>query len=144
MQVFVPFYDIYMTASCLDRRRLWKQVLEAKQIIMAIDGISEAWKNHPVTKMYTPYLQWLVNYMNCLEAYWEGDLNRASMYSKVIKCIKNPIFLTQEFLDNHKKRLYTKDPVYYNQFSYLGTSEVNMYWSWDNNNWLYYKNGKLI
>ena len=50
------------------------------------------------------------------------------------------IFETAKCLDN--RRLYTKDPVHYQQFAQYGTSDVN--WYFVEVKWLYYKNGKQI
>ena len=41
-----------------------------------------------------------------------------------------------------KRRLYTKDKNYYNQWSELGESNINYYFV--DNQWLLYENGKLI
>ena len=67
MQTFVPFDDIYLIAQVLDTKRLFKQAVEAKQILIALRKLAEnaqaakagydpvhmnvGWGNHPATKM---------------------------------------------------------------------------------------------
>ena len=62
MQVFVPYPSPIDVAKCLDPKRLRKQIIECDQILKAIYGQSEAWKNHPVVKMYRPHAQFLAAY----------------------------------------------------------------------------------
>lgn len=53
-----------------------------------------------------------------------------------------PPFLTEEFCNQHKRRLFTKAPDLYPQFAEFGTSEINWYWS--NGEIVKYINGKRI
>lgn len=55
---------------------------------------------------------------------------------------KTPSFLTQEFCDQHKRRLYTKAQELYPQFAKYGKSDVNYYFV--DGELLKYKNGKRI
>lgn len=41
-----------------------------------------------------------------------------------------------------KRRLYTKDKLFYKQWEDLGESDIN--WYFVDNEWKYYKNGKKI
>lgn len=70
MQIFLPYADIIKVAQCLDKRRLHKQIVECNQIIKAITGESEAWKNHPVVKMYSKHLKFVYLYLDILQRYW--------------------------------------------------------------------------
>lgn len=126
MQVFVPYSAPIDVARCLDPKRLNKQIIECQQILDAIDGKSDAWKNHPVTKMYYPYRNWLEHYLNTLANFKEGDLGHAEWWNKHANYIR-PAFLTDEFCDQHKRRLYTKAPSLYPQFEEYGTTEENWY-----------------
>lgn len=51
--------------------------------------------------------------------------------------IERPKFHTQEYFDNMKKRLYTKNHEQYKQFAHLGESYEN--WYWVDNKWKIYK-----
>ena len=131
MQVFVPYPSPIDTAIAMsnDKLRLRKQIIECDQILKAISGESKAWKNHPVVKMYAerPYnVRWLLHYRDCLQQYlWgnEGWAYQASIRAEEFR----PPFLTDDFGDQHKRRLYTKAPELYPQFAEYGKSEENWY-----------------
>ena len=53
-----------------------------------------------------------------------------------------PQFLTDSFTHQHRKRLYTKYPLYYNQWAELGTSDEN--WYYVNGEWRIYINGRIV
>lgn len=110
MQVFVPYPEPIKVAQCLDAKRLNKQIIECRQILDAIDGTGEGWFNHPVVKMYKPYRNWLFCYMKCLYFYghgleifaqdWNNMANQATLF-----------FMTHGFCNQHKRRLFTKNPA---------------------------------
>lgn len=140
MQIFIIGSPLE-TAKVLDPRRLNKQIIETIQILRAISGQSEVWKNHPVVKMYRSHWDWLILYKETLKYYVNGDLENAKFMSNEADK-QRPDFLDQNFFDQMKRRLYTKDPGYYSQWSYLGESNIN--WYYVSNNWVYYENGKRI
>lgn len=131
MQVFVPYDNPYLVAECLDKKRLPRQITEAKLILDGIDG-KNGWGNSIVAKMWRPYKDWLYNYWMVLKYYYYGD-NLEAISSNTYCLTHKPKFLTKKFCDQHKRRLYTKDPQHYFQFKDLGESY---------DNW-YYVNGKL-
>jgi hypothetical protein len=68
MQVFMPFNDIFWSISVLDKKRLWKQALEAREVIEILCGKDSKWVHHPVVYMYSGYIDFLCTYFNmCLE-----------------------------------------------------------------------------
>lgn len=140
MQVFITGTP-FETARDLDPRRLNKQIIETRQIIDAIISGIGKWLNHPVVKMYKNNLDFLLMYLTCLKSYRNGDLNKALQFSDGAMLVK-PNFIDEYLITQMKRRLYTKDKVYYNQWSYLGESNTNFYYV--DENWLYYENGKLI
>ena len=125
MNVFVPFGNPLKDAKCLDARRLNKQIIECKQILAAIEGRSDAWKNHPCVLMWKPYKVWLAHYTACLYFYREGSELIAYTFSKSSGFYPAPMNL--EFTTQMKRRLYTKDPIHYAQFAKYGTSDENWY-----------------
>lgn len=143
MNVFVPYASPLETAKCLDRLRLNKQIIECSQILNAIDGTGKGWVNHPVTKMYKPYKEWLYYYMNCLDCYRKGLKDYAEDWNKLAN-EKTPLFLTEDFCNQHKRRLFTKNPEHYKQFEEYGTSDENWYFDNDKNIIIKYINGKRI
>lgn len=154
MQVFVPYASPYQVAVCLDMRRLNKQIIECRQILAAIRGESNAWKDHPCVKMYRDHTEWLEYYMNCLECVREARnmhhedadegvelLDLAVEWS--VHANKNtPPFITEEFCEQHCRRLYTKNEKVYSQFKKYGTSYEN--WYFVDGELLRYANGKRI
>ena len=141
MQVFCPYASPLATAQCLDKKRLNRQIQEAKVILNAINGKGKGWFNHPVTKMYRNHSEWLENYRYCLESYNCGFLRVSKEYNKVAMPLTPP-FLTEEFCNQHKRRLYTKNPEYYEEFAEYGTSEEN--WYYIEGEIVKYINGKKI
>lgn len=140
MQIFITG-TLLETAQDLDPRRLWKQILEVNQIISTISGISDAWKNHPCVIQYQWSLTWLEDYRNTLIHFREGNIRRAEL-SSIRGELHKPNFHTPEFLDQMKRRLYTKDPSFYSKWSYLGKSDENWYWSWKEQRFIKYINGR--
>lgn len=141
MQVFVPYPSPIDVAKCLDRKRLLKQQLECTQILEANNGLSDAWLNHPVAKMYKPHNKWLLCYRACIIRYIEGAYDLAEMWSRRADAIRPP-FLTSDFCDQHKRRLYTKAPELYPQFAEYGKSDEN--WYFVDGEIVKYINGKRI
>ena len=139
MQVFIVGSPLE-TAQILDRKRLNRQIQEAKVILDALNG-AKAWSNHPCTLQYRGHTIWLYDYMRCLKSYMSGDIFSAEMFSGACDCIR-PSFHTQEYFNQMKRRLYSKDPIFYAQWMNLGISECN--WYFVENEWRYYKNGKRV
>lgn len=156
MQVFVPYDSPFEVARCLDPRRLHKQIIECRQILSAIRGESNAWRNHPCTKMYRNHVVWLEYYMFCLECVIEAermvrrneleDVDETEMlakeWSRKADMIR-PSFLTEEFCQHHRNRLYTKDPEWYGDF-FLHCKESFENWYVVDGELLRYEYGKII
>ena len=141
MQVFLigtPFE----TANELDSRRLNKQIIECKQILYAINRNSGAWANHPIVDMYKFHVDFLEYYLKTLELYRDGRLGESVKVSEIAMMCRPPFF-EQGYLDNMKRRLYTKDKNFYSKWKYLGESDVNWYFGSDYQ-WRFYRNGKLV
>ena len=129
------------TAKALDKRRLNKQIAECTQMLDALEGKTNAWAHHPCTLQYKGYERWLLAYKSCLLRYKCGEYQRAETSDTWCKLNKPP-FHTEEYFNQMKRRLYTKDPIFYAQWMNLGTSEVN--WYYVDGEWRYYKNGKRV
>lgn len=143
MQIFVPFASPLKTAEAMinDQPRYNKQIIECQQILDAISGKSKAWRNHPVVKMYAEHQSYLQCYMECLKLFRNGDNYRAIIKSNYA-IIYPPPFLTPDFCDQHKRRLYTKSPERYPQFAEYGTSDEN--WYFVEGELKKYINGKIV
>lgn len=127
MQIFIPYSSPIETAKCLDKKRLNKQIIECQQILNVFNGTSLAWKNHPVTKMYANNADWVELYRDCLLEYRNGNIDEAVTKSMLADQIKPAFLHNQALLDQHKKRLYTKDQNKYKQFESYGISYENWY-----------------
>ncbi len=51
MQTFLPYESFDESTMVLDKKRCWKQVVEAAQIIDVLEGRRTGWANHPAVKM---------------------------------------------------------------------------------------------
>lgn len=154
MQVFVPFLNPFKCAGVLDPRRFNKQIIECEQILKAIRGESTAWANHPCVLMYREHEEWLQLYLNTFECYKAykntlgSDRDEALLYLSLAeewgkKAVSvTPRFFCTPFFQQHRKRLYTKDPKYYVGWHDLGTSDEN--WYAVNGKLLVYKDGRLV
>ena len=135
----------------LDMKRLNKQIIECKQILNAISGLSNAWRNHPAVIQYRKHTDWLNAYMQCLIHYKkhimhdtsEDHIGKARIWN-LFALNTTPDFHKISYFDQMKRRLYTKDNNYYKQWSYLGESQENWYWSDVENDFIKYINGKRI
>lgn len=149
MQVFIVGSPLE-TAMALDKRRLNRQIQETKVILNALNG-AKAWSNHPCVLQYRGHEDWLLHYQWCLESYYRGVTNGtldleyydARDESRVCEAYK-PTFHTQEYFDQMKRRLFEKDEEHYKQWSHLGKSDINWYWSQSENKFIKYRNGKRI
>ena len=124
MQVFIIGTPLE-TAKALDPKRLRKQIIECRQILDALNGNS-AWSNHPCVLQYREYKTWLQYYTRCLECYSQGFPYTPMWYSEH-SFVYQPPFHTQEYYDQMKRRLYTKDKEHYKQWANLGESQENWY-----------------
>jgi hypothetical protein len=139
MQVFIVGSPLE-TAMALDPKRLRKQIIECGQILDALTG-AKAWSNHPCVLQYRGniHTQWLRSYCCLLKNYKNGK--NTKNYELICALLK-PYFHTQEYFDQMKRRLYTKDPVHYKQFAEYGESQEN--WYFVDGEWRKYVNGKRI
>ena len=139
MQVFIVGSPLE-TAMALSKRHLNNQINEAKIILDALND-EKAWSNHPCVLQYKANIGWLRAYKVCLNAYVNGHYSEASKASEYATRI-TPDWHTQEYYDQMKRRLYTKDPENYTQWADLGTSEEN--WYFVDGSWRKYVNGKRM
>lgn len=129
MQIFIIGTPLE-TALSLDNKRFHRQISEAKIILKAINGLNK-WRG-PLIEMYKSNIEWLTNYILIFEAVRVNDMVFAEYLNNLTINI-TPNFITKEYVINMKKRLYTKDKVFYKKWKSLGESNINMYWV--NNEW---------
>lgn len=132
MQTFHPSVSHIATAMALDYRRLGKQRVECKQILLALLGESRGWVNHPVTKRWSGYERELCRYAIAICEVWRAKGYRDSLLPYFQAKLKElpassdefPPWLTPEFSRGHRALLYSKDPTYYAQWHDQNKEEV--------------------
>lgn len=128
MQTFMPYADPQKTARVLDYRRLGKQRVETKQILMALTGETTGWINHPATKMWRGYETVLCYYGMCMSTEWKSRGYVDNLFpwfvdklTELLDQEKNfdglPWFFSDaEFQLAHQSNLLRKDFEYYSKF----------------------------
>ena len=139
MQVFIVGSPLE-TAMALDPKRLNRQIQEVKVILDALNG-AKAWSNHPCVLQYRGHEKWLEIYKGILMSYEKCEIGTAIL-SNMCADKYRPEWHTQEYYNQMKRRLYTKDNEHYKQWAHLGTSEENYYFV--DGVWRKYVNGKRI
>lgn len=74
MQTFLPYEDFRASARVLDRQRLGKQRVEAKQILQALErpGEPSGWGRHPAARMWRGYETALAQYGAIVTLTWRA------------------------------------------------------------------------
>lgn len=134
MQTFLPHTDYVKSARLLDYRRLGKQRVEARQILVALRepwSVQEyrarkgkepgnGWMRHPYTlrwKGYEPSLMW---YFRCMVLEW---VRRGYVNNMVVPTIDEigtmvtPPWVNENLAREHRRLLYSKNPVFYSKWS---------------------------
>lgn len=138
MQIFLIDYNPIETAKILDHKRLNKQVLECDWILNSTEGSRV--RNHPIYNMYKDELEWVKLYRECLAAYRNKKFDEAEKFSHEAMNI-TPAFLNEPYFNNFKRKLYIKDPVFYEKFyEYGGTTEN---WYFIDGQWYIYDGGRI-
>jgi hypothetical protein len=144
MQTFLPTQclnlDFTPIGKILDRKRLNKQITEAKQIHNILikqapltKNNKVAWENHPAVLMWKTSEDLLAKYHNDLFDVWE------SIGGKNIKRVKIPYansyacqipfwFYDERIYSSHRSALLFKDLEYYEKFGWIEKAELNYYW----------------
>ena len=73
----------------------------------------------------------------------EDHIGKARVWN-LFALYNTPDFHNVSYFEQMKRRLYTKDNNHYKQWSYLGESQENWYWSTVENRFIKYINGKKL
>jgi len=131
MQTFLPYPNLKLTASCLDRQRLCKQRLESKQIIDTLEGRSQGWKHHPAVKMWKGHVEFLKKYFNSISIEWErrGYKHNMGYYSIDEKKAVPPIWWgNSKFHLSHQSNLVRKKPEHYRKYFPNIPDNLSYFW----------------
>jgi hypothetical protein len=154
MQTFLPVPDFKECARILDKKRVWKQVIEAKTILDILEREEMRrlankkkdthslitlppkplpWQNHPVTRMWRGYEGLLTIYYNTFlrECIDERQI-RVKVYSEIIlpsTVYPLPSWMYDERVySSHRSNLLRKDPVYYGKFGWTEDNTERYFW----------------
>lgn len=121
MNTFLPYLDFIECAKCLDNKRLFKQVVEAKQIIDILttgktkDGRDYplSMKHHPIVKAWKGYESELRHYFNCCLdiTLFRGIKTKMNFY--ILERKGTPKWLTNKVCQMYQAHLLRKDPFWY-------------------------------
>lgn len=146
MQTFLPSPRFSRSAAVLDLRRLGKQIVEARQIALAITpGSTSGWQNHPAVRMWRGYPKALFEYAEALQQEWqlrrqtthlaftnmqEDYHDRGLLLSDGgIDFAKSPVWLGDERLHaSHRSNLLRKDSEYYGIYGWAEPDNLPYWW----------------
>jgi len=136
MQTFLPYESFEDSAKVLDWRRLGKQRVEGMQIINTIERPkSKGWANHPIVKMWRPYVPALKLYTNIIITEWisRGYNNNMEFYD-IDNLIMPDWIGNEKFHASHRANLLRKDSEWYGQYQWDENPESPYVWR-DNEGW---------
>jgi hypothetical protein len=136
MQTFLPYPDFDASARVLDRQRLGKQRVEAKQILLALERGTGGWVNHPAVRMWRGYEACLALYGAYICREWLSRGYRDSLLpffeqrlAATSPAIESPPWLGDSaFHAAHRSNLLRKAPAHYGQFGWSEPSDLPYVW----------------
>ena len=151
MQTFLPDPNYVRSAKCLDDKRLGKQRLETKQILLAL-GLEigphkpgkKGWQNHPAVRMWRGFELSLIVYGNCVCNEWRrrgfkdtlGD-EFIEAYLAAVQPNDAGVFVLatrpswsgcEEFHASHRSNLLRKDKEFYCKFGWEEPDDLPYIW----------------
>lgn len=138
MQTFLPEASFPRTMMILDRQRLGKQRVEAKQILQTLLGESSGWANHPAVKMWRGYEGALALYGLYATCEWihrgyndtlrEYFLDMANTFERVDRVVYPPWVWDERVHISHRSNLVRKFPGHYRYYYPTVPDYVPYYW----------------
>lgn len=120
VNTFLPFPDFPTCASVLDDKRLYKQIVECKQILSILNGEKEGYKNHPAVLMWKGYEQALRYYQWCMFREWgyrRYKFNLMCNFPFRLDELELPSFIGVEtFHKSHRLNLLWKEHDHYKTY----------------------------
>lgn len=128
MQTFLPFSDFKKSFSVLDRQRLGKQRVEAKQILDILYRNKESrWRNHPAVTMWKDNVDALRFYHDlCIKEWINRGYKNNMLFENVSSDIEMPWWLGNSLFHlSHQSNLLRKDYEFYS--TYFNVSDDWLY-----------------
>lgn len=138
MQTFLPYPSFIDSAKCLDYRRLGKQRVETKQILLALSDPTYGWQNHPIVKMWIGHIPALALYGYTICTEWKArgykDTLQEYFYNYFDLLADSEIIYPSwlgdaRIHDSHKSNLLRKYPEWYSQFNWNVPDNLPYYWA---------------
>ena len=132
MNTFLPHADYYKSMQCLDKSRLGNQVW--REGVTLIRG---SWPNHPASKMWRGHFYHLGLYLlEGIKVLTERGKYYAEIEAKIrAEMLKHqdnqtpPSWVGDErFHSSHRANLLRKDPVWYGQFGWTESPDMEYFW----------------
>ena len=128
MQTFLPLPDFEASAKVLDRQRLGKQRVEARQILRAL-LFGGGWRNHPAVVMWEGHIAALIEYSNAVIREWiRQGYNNTMPLLRVERATLQPWFGFDALHASHRSNLLRKLPEHYGQFGWEEGPDLPYYW----------------
>lgn len=139
MQTFMPYPSLIESVQVLDTKRLGKQRVEAKQILLILSGKTTGWKTHPAVRMWKghefPLTQYGIfacqewkkrGYFDTLEKFFL-DLQYSFRLGDFDKDLP-PWFGNESFHASHRAALLAKNWKHYSQFGWKEQPCISYIW----------------
>ena len=146
MQTFLPLPSFRRSAKCLDNKRLGKQRVECKQILLCL-GISvgahapgkRGWQHHPAVLMWRDNVVALTAYSMIMCREWRRrgfNDNLLVEFTAVYQRLRPSIeinsypswFGLPALHASHRSNLLRKDAAYYGQFGWVEPNDLPYFW----------------
>jgi hypothetical protein len=139
MQTFLPSPSYAESAQILDYKRLGKQRVETKQILLAMPKVTGGWRNHPATKMWRGHEVSLCQYGLAMCWEWQRRGYKDSLYDFFANALYQyeedgrtfmpPPWLGDEAIHaSHRSNLLRKDPVFYGTYGWSEPADLPYIW----------------
>ena len=143
MQTFLPYENFKAAASVIDTKRLGKQRVEAKQILIAL-GVDvgdhtgnpvSRWRYHPAVLMWKGHEDWLATYAAVVCREWISRGCRDTLHDQFVEVASRlpiqpyPSWLgLSEFHASHRSNLLRKYPEHYSRFGWAEPDDLEYVW----------------
>ncbi len=136
MQTFLPYPSFARSAAVLDTQRLGKQIIECRQIGLAITRPDYGWQNHPAVNMWRGHVWALMKYAKLLNDEWVVRRGRSHLafvnmlddHNLRTNGVLPDWFGDPEFHRAHRSNLLRKDPEHYGQFGWDEPDDLPYVW----------------
>ena len=133
MQTFLPYPRFADSAKVLDYRRLGKQRVEAKQILIALGvavgghagNAGSRWRRHPAVLMWKGFEHSLVEYSIEICREWRRRGFKDTLLEQFERV---PSHGCEPFHESHRSNLLRKDAEYYGRFGWATPHDLPYVW----------------